>query len=517
MPKPLRFLLCSTAGVLACAVACTDPDADRANLPDGGSSDDGSDGDVGGEPSAPSAAFDPPVVIAGSALPLLMGKAPSGIVAFRRRQVSGQPTWQQLPVQIDERAVVDYGVRPVVAPAAGATGTVYGTPPVGLTALQYTDPNTFVGRDPDPKFDDNDELVVMLADAGSQALPGVAAPDGVVPGSGVELALVDPNEPAGGGHWIYLFVSAGALTPDAGVDYVGYDFRLTSGAYRATYRRGNGPNPETSVVTAATYQARFVDRWMDADWRITSGGATGPDLLDGLKARFAFTTCGRSNVTFSGIDTTSQAEGAFIANIDGPVRAIRSFIGANSGTYTQRTNTFYRNRQDILTDLRVHPIPAILEHLDFSTAASGMTYRSSQAIDGHLVDGMPDTVSAALPSWEVVSGTQGTMMFTTDIETSVGFPGGLAGVTKQIFLDKLNSPVEQCWGDNHFIGGAGFEIASDIANTDPARGPAETFRIKRSVRYDGAVDATVDLGADATAWAAQVRGPVGSTASPFQP
>ncbi len=521
MLKHARFTLLSTVGVVACAVACASPELDQDLVPDGGApSGDGVDGGAdtgadGGDPETSEARFDPPVVIPGSALPPLMGKAPSGIVGFRRHSVNGQPSWQQVPVQIDERSVVDFGLRPELAPPAGVTGTVYGTAPVGLTALQYSDPNTFVGRDPNRAFDANDELVIMLADSGGKVGTDAAEPAGVVAGSGVEVKLVDPTGPAGNEQWIYLFVSAGGLAPDAGADYVRYEFKLASGAYKSTYRRGNGPNSETSVVTAGSYQAHFNDRWMDADWRITSGGSTGPDLLDGLKARFSFTTCGRSNVTFSGIDTPSQAEGAFIANIDGPVRAIRSFIGANSGTYTQRTNTFYRNRQDIVTDLRVHPIPGIVEHLDFSAAASGMTYRSSTAPAGHLVDGTPDTVSATLPSWEVVSGTQGTMMFAADIKTSIA--GGLSSVTDQILLDKLNSPIEQCWGDGHFLGAAGFEIATDLPNTDPFLGAAETFQIKRAVRFGGAVASAVDLGADASAWSAQVRQPVHSTASLFQP
>ena len=59
-------------------------------------------------------------------------------------------------------------------------------------------------------------------------------------------------------------------------------------------------------------------------------------MLDGHKAHFWFSICARSNATFA------YAEGAFIANIDGPIRAIRSYIGANSGLKTQRTEIFYR-------------------------------------------------------------------------------------------------------------------------------------------------------------------------------
>ncbi len=38
--------------------------------------------------------------------------------------------------------------------------------------------------------------------------------------------------------------------------------------------------------------------------------------------------------------TFSAAEGAFIVNKSGPVRALRAYIGANSGPYTGRLHVF---------------------------------------------------------------------------------------------------------------------------------------------------------------------------------
>ena len=110
-----------------------------------------------------------PVVLAGKQLPTLLGKTPSRIVAFTFRA-----GWQRIPVQIDERAVVPYSQilqRRVRKDVKG---------------LVYTDPNTFTGADPDPKFDADDELVVLAADAGSAAPKG--DPDGVRAESRVELA-----------------------------------------------------------------------------------------------------------------------------------------------------------------------------------------------------------------------------------------------------------------------------------------------------------------------------------------
>ena len=116
---------------------------------------------------------------------------------------------------------------------------------------------------------------------------------------------------------------------------------------------------------------------------VKAGTATGADIVDRHKALFAPGYCGRSE------DTFNDAEGAFIANVVGPLRAIRSYIGANSGPYTQRTHVFYDQREDILTDLRVHAIPSVMDFWDYSPAASGMRYTNDRNLSGVIVDGEP--------------------------------------------------------------------------------------------------------------------------------
>ena len=278
-----------------------------------------------------------PAVFTGAQLPSLVGVAPDRIVAFKHTRPNNVPTWTQVPVQIDQRKVVDFGQYPGSNATAGVAGTVYGTTPIGVTALQYADPNTFVGADTNPNFDADDELVFMSSDAGGAVLNNEKTePGGVVHSSGVQVRLTDPIA-AGERGSVYLFVSDGSLDPAAGQDYVNYDFNLTSGAYKTTYKRAAGPNAETSQVTTANYQLGFDDRWIENRWQISAGGATGTDILDGTKARFGLTTCVRSNLTFA------DGEGAFIANIDGPVRGIRSYVGANSGPLTERTHVMYRD------------------------------------------------------------------------------------------------------------------------------------------------------------------------------
>ena len=135
--------------------------------------------------------------------------------------------------------------------------------------------------------------------------------------------------------WIYLFKRSGNLSPGAGKQFVNYDFNLLSGNYKTTYKLQDGPNPENSTVTTPYYTDHFSDRWLNDQLKVTTAGSSGVDILDRAKAQFAPGNCGRSENTFN------DAEGAFIANKSGPVRAIRSYIGANSGPLTQREHIFY--------------------------------------------------------------------------------------------------------------------------------------------------------------------------------
>jgi hypothetical protein len=448
-----------------------------------------------------------PVVLEGSQLPGLTGHAPGQIVAFRHTTVDETRTWTQIPVQIDERKVVPFGSQPANNTTAGTTGTVYGSGSGGPSALQYADPNTWVGADGDATFDDDDELVFMAEDAGG-VVPNDAPkePAGVVPGSGVRVEINQPADQRKG--WVYLFRSAGSLTPDAGQDYVDYDFVLTSGNYKTTYKRADGPNPETSRVTTDSYEIRFTDRWMETSWKVLAGSATGVDILDGNKNQFATSTCGRSNYTFL------DAEGAFVANIDGPVRAIRSYVGANSGPLTQRTHLLYRDREDVITDLRVHSIPGVMDFLDYSAAASSMTYRSSSVPDGVTIDGIDDDVPATLPSWEAVDGPQGRVVTVGTVESS---QSNLLAGTESFYEDRITPAQAECVGDGSYYAASGLWVKTGIANTDPRSSPFETMRAVRRNRFlppaaDGSTVAT-----EAAAWAAELDAPFTTVIVPHQP
>ena len=109
---------------------------------------------------------------------------------------------------------------------------------------------------------------------------------------------------------------------------------------RRTRRSRRAATPRTSPIAGSTTQLR-----------VSTGGATNVDILDRHKSGFAG-SCARTEGTFS------VGGGGFIANKSGPVRAIRSYLGANSGTYTQRDEIMYEGRMDVTTYLRVPPDPA---------------------------------------------------------------------------------------------------------------------------------------------------------------
>jgi hypothetical protein len=403
-----------------------------------------------------------PIVIGASLVPSLTGVPVGDIVAFR--WASG---WSQVPVQIDQRKRVELN-------------TVYGKPanttnPVNVVV--YADPNTFVGA-ASGSLTSLDVIVIMARAIGSQIPASFSEPAGVLHNTGVRVKADDPLTGAVG--YFYLFRRSGsALVPGMGRHNVTYTFGLLSGAYKTTYNVDDGPNPEDSVVSTANYTRHFGDRWLDDVITVKAGTATGADVVDRHKALFAPGYCARSE------DTFDDAEGAFVANVVGPLRAIRSYIGANSGPYTERTHVFYDQREDILTDLRVHAIPSVMDFWDYSPAASGMRYSNDHNTGGVVVDGAPDTVASGVPLWEKVGGPQGTV---TRVERLVTSVTGLSA-TNYYYDDATNPTTTQCTGDAYAYGSSGIWVNSSIPNTDPHNGTAANFLGRATMYFEAPAQA----------------------------
>ncbi len=439
-----------------------------------------------------------PVVLTGADAPTLIGAPVNGVVGFRWTGSA----WVQIPVQIDERAVVNF-TKIYRNPHAN----FYGSDVSQVSALVYTSGSTWTGPDPVKGFDSNDELAFMARDSGSAAPSGTTQPAGTASGSGVQVQITDPLVP-GSDAYVYLFrKSAGSrLSPGAHKNYVHYTFKLLSGSYKRTYSLTGADNPENSTVTGASYVRHFSDRWVTDQLRVTAAGASAPDILDRQKVLFAPGYCGRSEDTFDATGPYGTAEGAFIVNKTGPVRAIRSYVGANSGPSTERTDIFYDRREDLRTDLRVHSIPSIMDFVDYSPAASGMTYRNSVNPGGVTIDGVPDSLTAGAPEWEQVTGAQGTVTYVNALHTSFT-PTGLTSW----YEDNNTNPTTQCTGDSAAYGSSGTYINGTIPCTDPGHGCTDWLWSTRTMFYD----APGGTAASAAADAADAENPLQFSAQPW--
>ena len=394
-----------------------------------------------------------PVVLTGQDLPTLLSAPPTNIVAFRY-----QGSWEQVPVQVDERRMIDFG-------------RIYNSTPKGVATLVYADSGTYVGADTNALFDADDELVFMAQDAGDRAPANACFPAGTLTNSPVELTLTDPLNSGTG--YVYLFRGDGSLNPGASRAYVTYQFTLLAGTYPTNYNLVKGPNPENSIFSNAWYRTHFSDRWIRDELNIYAGGSGGLDILDRHKDLFVPGICNRTE------DTFSAAEGAFIINKNGPVRAIRSYLGANSGPYTQRDHLFYERRQDIITFLRVHEIPAIADLYDYSTNATGMLYYNSLNTSGVTIDGAPDTVTSGPITWEMATGAQGTLITVGSVLTDI-----TPFAYTSYYSDDSTPSVTQCTGDPYEYGTSGMFIIQTIPSTDPVAGGTNHLRVVRVDYYD---------------------------------
>ena len=429
-----------------------------------------------------------PVVLDGSNAPKLLGADPQHVVGFA---YNGK-AWHQIPVQVDERDLVSPGqiqhLSPSAYPKLYGASTPYKilvyTPPATQTA-GYHSWNTYTPSDSDPTLDSNDEISFLASDTGKST--DADAPAGVDAASRTHLALTDPITGKKGS--VYLFTSATLTGGSAGTDGVNYTFSLDSGDYLSTYKIGpsalspnnaNGPNPEHSTVSTPFYNEGFTDRWLNDALSINQAPTPGVDLLDRTKYFATKVACGRTEDTF---DATLNYTGEFVANISGPVRAIRSVMGANSFTYIVLTDTFYPNRQDSVIELRGHVgMPGFGSSDDLTTGLAGMTY-SDPSNTNVPIDGVADTVTpltsisgGAQPStWQMVSGPAGTMLTTHRLDTDI--PGLNISSTW-----KDSSATKDCTGDASSWGQAGFEINSPT-NSVPATDPTLVANPPRFTSY----------------------------------
>ncbi len=439
-----------------------------------------------------------PVVLDGSALPKLLGTDPMHVVGF----AWDGTTWHQIPVQVDQRDYVSpgqiYHLPTSSYPTLYGTTTPYKilvyTPPATVTA-GYTSSGTYTPPDSDPTFDGNDELSFLAQNSGQQAGTSVADPSGVDATTREVVKATDPLSPSEDGY-VYLFHSDSLTGGGAGTDGVKYTFSLDSGSYTGTYKMGSGSlapnktwgfNPEHSTVSTPSYSQSYGDRWLNNGLAITERGANGANILERTHY-YVTNTCSRSEDTFDG-GANNPGEGAFIVNISGPVRAIRSYMGANSYKYTVNTDVFYPYREDTVTELRGHAgLPGYGSADDFVTGTTGLTY--SDPVNNNVpINGAPDAVapisfttgSPAPASWQMVSGAQGSLVTVRSINTDIS---GLNATT--VYQDSNPASPPQCTGDAAAWGENGTNLTSPVGSvpiTDPTLTATPATLVLARYRY----------------------------------
>ena len=399
-----------------------------------------------------------PIIATGARVSALLGASPQRIVAYRY----AAKRLQQVPLQVDERKLFDVGNA--YQPAL----------PSGEQTLVYADAAMSAGADNDLAFDSNDEIALLGASVGGKPPSNVALPSALRARPHQWLKVRDPI--SGESGYILLGVARSGIKVDqaAGSHPLTYKFALASGQPYSSYRRAQGPNPESSSLTTPNYSLGFSDRWIKDQLKIRAKDAAGVDILDMHKSMISASSCGRSERTFS------DGEGAFLTNRVGPVRAIRDFIGANSGPYSERREIMFPGREDVETFLRVHAIGTVVDFLDYSAAASGMTYRNNLNTAGVTVDGRPDTLAAGLPSWSQVSGNQGTVTVSYSHATNiVGLP--MTGY----YVDSTKPTGPQCTGDSASYAASGAAVTSGMTTTEPRESRYSRFSSSWKLYFGG--------------------------------
>ncbi|MEO1726393.1 MAG: T9SS type A sorting domain-containing protein [Bacteroidota bacterium] len=386
-----------------------------------------------------------PLMLTGPDLaPLLAAASDAATPEALRAYAYVGGAWQLIPVQTLERVRTDLAF----AYPAEVRQRSDLDPDAIDDLLLYADPSLLIGADPDPRIDEDDQVLLLPSTF------GLEAPNGSVP-AGVEaadLVRVRVADPLGGVDRVaYLALAPDAPpVPDAGVRY---DYRPDSDTYDYI-----GTNPEQSVVTTPYYERHFRDRWIEDRFhvRLDPADPYSPDLLDRRRMGFEPTSCARTE------KTASESRGAPVANVCGPVACLRSVVGFNSGPLTQLTYLFFPRYTETRIDLRVHPVPGVSFWRDWAPITQGATYVSNLFPDGVPLDGQPDAVEGSL-DWDALLFAQGSVVSSWRVDANVP-----QWDPEAIWLDEENPELTPCTGDEAYYGASGSFVRTTVAvSTDP--------------------------------------------------
>ena len=142
--------------------------------------------------------------------------------------------------------------------------------------------------------------------------------------------------------------------------------------------------------------------------------------------------------------TYTHGQTAFIASKVGPIRAIRSIVGANSGVLTVRNNIMYEQLEETITSMRVHPIPGLMYYMNFKKDTP-LTFYNCKNKKGFDVSGQMDenekNFDKNFCDWEMVTGPSGTYLRTIGFDLAYHLPSEDPGLFLESWYYDNANPV----------------------------------------------------------------------------
>ena len=299
--------------------------------------------------------------------------------------------WIQIPFQMDELYLYLSGTD---------TTTSYFPEDTTLTLL----------KEPDNIFNDWDELVFMIKDAGDQADTDSWIEDPVAQQyPRYEITLLDEDNITKKG-WVYLYRSTNILTRDIG--YLNY-------------------NPVQDRIISKYYEIAYDGQTFPKDFLVTHAGkGNNQDILERNKFRILLNPFGfEAEITDEDIIQDTQRYENPIEIINGPIRVIRrihsvaNVMGAD--IYQLPFTTwyypyFYRFAKQF-PFIEMLKFKLFRFSFNLNDSAKGMKFYSGDStrlntnhdilIDGTGgSDGIVDSLSRNKPFWTMVAGDPGTML-----------------------------------------------------------------------------------------------------------
>lgn len=365
--------------------------------------------------------------------------------------------WDPVPLQVDHRQLksIDY-------PYQHRWGILSDSIPF------YENRSAILPKDSDV-IDSLDEILCYSKSFGERA------PDSAIQnltGNQNFVSISIPSFYTNEKHYLYLFKQSFPFY-SAYKPIVQYDFDREHAYADSAFIPHKMINLEQSMIRTDRYTVGFSKRWVQDEWYLQDT----IDLIDRNQNFFLPGLCGRTEESFS------NGEGMFLANISGNLRAIRSYMGANSGKMTTRTHFFYPDHQHIVTDLRVHPIFSIFDVLDFEEAMYGWSYRNESLGSKSLTigEGETDLPEQAYSNWELLiapDSSKSILIFHDVVTDMISEEYQIWG-----YMDDTGSySPHPCTGDKRAIGRTGnfmtFNTDQLPISTDPRdhSHPSKQFR-----------------------------------------